>query len=236
MQPECNTIGRLTKKEITLPAGRLDFHETGPEKGPVVVFVHGLLVDHTLWSDVPERLAQRGFRCFAPTWPMGSHRTAMNPGTDLSPRGIARIVLAFLEAQDLRDITLVGNDSGGAVCQFLIDEDPARIGRLVLTNCDAFEVFPPAPFDQLVRLCRHPGIAGTLLQCMRSPKLRKLVFGLLTRQDLEPTQTLTWVTPYLTDAGVRRDVAAFARGAQASDLIDFSRLSRIPGSSRSRTP
>ena len=58
---------------------------------------------------------------------------------------------------DLRDVVLVGNDTGGAVCQFLLDEDASRIGRLVLTNCDAFDTFPPFPFNLLFRLGRHPG-------------------------------------------------------------------------------
>lgn len=211
--------------QIVLSAGRLDFRQVGPKHGTTVVFVHGLLTDHTLWSDVPERLAQRGFRCFAPTWPLGSHRTSMNPGTDLSPRGVARIILSFLVELDLHDVILVGNDSGGAICQFLIDEDPARVACLVLTNCDAFEVFPPAPFDLLVRLCRRPVIAGALLQSMCSKAVRKLAFGWLTKRDLEPVLTRAWVRPYLTDASVRRDVAAFTRNAHPAELVDVgSRL------------
>ena len=48
----------------------------------------------------------------------------MRPDADLSPRGVARVVASFLEALDLRDVVLVGNDTGGAVCQLLLDEDP----------------------------------------------------------------------------------------------------------------
>ena len=92
---------------------------------------------------------------------------AMKPDADLSPRGVAHLVLSFLRMLDLTDVTLVGSDTGGAICQFLLDEDASRIGRLVLTNCDAFDTFPPFPFDLLFRLGRHPVAARRVLQPMR---------------------------------------------------------------------
>ena len=55
-------------------------------------------------------------------------------------------------ALDLSDVTLVGNDTGGAICQYLVDTDRSRIGRLVLTNCDCFEQFPPPSLQRFVEL------------------------------------------------------------------------------------
>lgn len=214
----------MERESIDLPAGTIHHRVGGPADGPVAVFVHGFLVDDTLWSDVPERLAAAGFRTYAPTWPLGSHTTAMAPGADLSPRGLARVVLDFLEALDLRDVLLVGSDTGGGVCQIVLDEDPSRVGRLVLTNCDAFETFPPFPFDLLFRLGRHPAPARLVLQSMRSSFLRnsKLGFGWLVRRDLAPEESRRWVTPYLTDPGVRRDVATFCRAWRPGDLREVS--------------
>jgi pimeloyl-ACP methyl ester carboxylesterase len=215
----------MERLQVELPAGTIHYREAGPADGRPVVFVHGFLVDDTLWSDVPERLAARGFHTFAPTWPLGSHTTAMKDGADLSPRGVARIVASFLAAHDLRDVVLVGSDTGGAVSQLLLDEDPSRIGALVLTNCDAFDTFPPFPFDVLFRLARHPGATRAVLQSMRSAYLRhsRLGFGWLVRRDLAPEESRAWVTPYLTDAGVRRDVATFARGWRSDELADSAR-------------
>ncbi len=212
----------MSRTTVDLPAGTVHYREVGPADGRPVVFVHGFLVDGTLWADVPDRLAARGLRCLVPTWPLGSHPAAMRAGADLSPRGVARVVASFLEALDLTDVTLVGNDTGGAVCQLLLDEDPSRIGRLVLTNCDAFDTFPPFPFDQLLRVVRRPGAGHALLRAMRVARLRtsKLGFGWLVHRRLTAAETLPWVTPYLTDAGVRRDVAAFARGWTGDDLSD----------------
>ena len=215
----------MERQSVELPAGTIHYREAGPADGRPVVFVHGFLVDDTLWADVPERLAERGFRTFAPTWPLGSHTTAMRAGADLSPRGVARIVASFLEAMDLDDVILVASDTGGAVSQLLLDEDPSRIGRLVLTNCDAFETFPPFPFDWLFRLARREGPTRLLLQSMRPTFLRhsKLGFGWLVRRDLAPEESRRWVTPYLTDAGVRRDVSTFARGWRGDELTDSPR-------------
>ena len=102
----------MDRLQIELPAGTIHYRESGPADGRPVVFVHGFLVDDTLWSDVPERLAKAGFHTFAPTWPLASHTTAMKPGADLSPRGVARVVASFLEALDLHDVTIVGSDTG----------------------------------------------------------------------------------------------------------------------------
>ena len=215
---------------IELPAGRIHYRVSGPEDGPPVVFVHGFLVDNTLWADVPERLAAAGFRSYAPTWPLASHPTPMRDDAALSPRGVARIVLSFLEALDLRDVILVGNDTGGAVCQFLLDEDSSRIGRLVLTNCDAFDTFPPFPFNLLFRLGRHPVATGVALQPFRWAALANgpLGFGLLTKRPITSEESSRWLRPALTSKGVRLDAARFLRGWAAADLADVAtRLDRF---------
>ncbi len=167
------------------------------------MFVHGFLVDDTLWADVPERLGAAGFRAYAPTWPLASHVTPMRPDAELSPRAVARIIISFLEALDLRDVVLVGNDTGGAVCQFLLDEDASRIGRLVLTNCDAFDVFPPFPFNLLFRLGRHPVASRIALQPMRWSALANgpLGFGPLTKRPIDADGDPRWLRPSLTVGG-----------------------------------
>lgn len=218
---------------IELALGTVHYRVTGPEEStaPPVVFVHGFLTDATLWSRVTARLAERGIRSYAPDWPLGSHRSPVKADADLSPRGVARMVLEFLEALDLTEVTLVGNDTGGALCQFAIDLDPARIGRLVLTNCDAFDVFPPAPFKQLFALLRSDWRAKLLAGQMRFTPLRQspLGFGLLAH-DLPADLTRGWIEPALNDGLILRDVARFARSVRPSELLDVStRLDRYEG-------
>ena len=128
------------RKEIELPAGRIRYREAG--EGKPVVFVHGYLVDGRLWDGVVDRLSR----------PLSLHRPRLadrrpadrdEPRRRPLPSGIAAIIDSFLEALELEDVTIVGNDSGGAMSQVLVTRHPERIGRLVLTNCDTHENFPP---------------------------------------------------------------------------------------------
>ena len=207
---------------IDLPHGTVQYRVAGPETAaaPPVVFVHGFLVNATLWTKTADALANAGIRSYAADWPLGSHTIALGDDADQSPRGIARQVIAFMEALELSDVTLVGNDTGGAICQFLLDSDASRIGRVVLTNCDAFRNFPPAPFGQLFKAFRSPRTIRTLMAPMRATAVRHSPagFGLLVRRPLSADQTLGWVEPCMSDPAIRQDVARFAQKVDPGDL------------------
>jgi pimeloyl-ACP methyl ester carboxylesterase len=218
---------------IDLPHGTVHYRVAGPQESalPPVVFVHGFLVNGSLWDRAAAALADAGVRSYAPDWPLGAHPQSLRPGTDNGPRAVARQILAFLEAQDLTDVTLVGNDTGGALCQFVLDTDASRIGRLVLTNCDAFDQFPPAPFDLLFKSFRKPRAIRPLLLPMRATAVRHSPagYGTLAR-PLDAAQTRSWIEPCLTDAGVREDVSRFVNGVDPEELLDVStRLGEFPG-------
>src|SRR5215212_8545420 len=126
--------------EGELREGRIRYRDSG--SGEPIVFAHGALVDGTLWRRVVPLLATE-YRCLVPDLPLGSHRVAMRPDADLSPPGLARLLAGFIEALELEGVTLVGNDTGGAICQLVATRNPERLGRLVLTPCDAYENFLP---------------------------------------------------------------------------------------------
>jgi pimeloyl-ACP methyl ester carboxylesterase len=121
----------------------------------------------------------------------------------------------------LRDVTLVGNDTGGALCQFVVTRHPERIGRLVLTNCDAFDNFPPAMFRGLVVGARL-GLLTAALQALRVPPLRRMpfAFGRLAKRPLPDELLDSWVEPFLSDAGVRRDTRRLLAGVRREQLLD----------------
>ncbi len=211
---------------IALPHGTITYRVAGPadtEAAPVV-FVHGLLVDSQLWTPVADVLARRGIRSYLPNWPMGSHPIAMKDDADLSPRGIARIVIDFLAALELTDVTLVGNDTGGAICQYLIDTDHRRIGRLVLTNCDAFDVFPPPEFAGLVKIGSHAALIKPMLSALKSPALRhaQMVYGGTFAGPPDPKITRSWIEPGLSSKKIRRDTAKLISAMDPKDLLDVS--------------
>jgi pimeloyl-ACP methyl ester carboxylesterase len=222
---------------VELAQGTVHYHHTTPKppgsgtterNRPVVVFVHGLLVAGGLWRRAADALAALGIESYAPDLPLGAHPTPLSPDADLSPRGVARLILDFLAELDLHDVVLVGNDTGGALCQFAIDTDPSRIGRLVLTNCDAFDQFPPAPFGLLVKAGRSAGRLRALLQPMRLPWVRAGVLTPLARTKLDPAMTKLWIDAAIEQSGVRRDAANFMKAVEPADLLDVStRLARF---------
>ena len=157
--------------QVTLKQATIDYHVLGPDDSPhpPVLFVHGILVDHRLWHEVAEQLADKGFRCVLPDWPLGSHRIPVNAGADLSPRGVATMIRDFIVALDLSDVTLVGNDTGGGLCQLVIDAHPEHVGRLVLTNCDAFDTFRRSRSTPYSRCCAGRSRSGRCLRRCGSP-------------------------------------------------------------------
>jgi pimeloyl-ACP methyl ester carboxylesterase len=204
--------------EVRLEQGTIRYRDEG--SGPPVVFVHGALVDGTLWSPVVERLAGP-VRCLVPDLPMGSHRAAMERDADLSPTGLARLVADFIEALDLRDVTLVGNDTGGAICQLVATRHPERLGRLVLTDCDAFDNFPPKMFRTLVVAAKtHTLTAGVQPMRLRAPRRLPLAYGRLTKRRLPDEVLAGWVRPFFADAGVRRDARRFLAALDPDLLLD----------------
>jgi pimeloyl-ACP methyl ester carboxylesterase len=196
---------------IKLPEGNIHYREFG--EGPPIVFVHGLLVDGRLWRKVTPLLEGR-FRCIVPEFPLGSHPEPLNPDADLSPPGLARIVAGVLEGLDLEDVTLVANDTGGAISQITAANHPERIGRLVLTNCDAFENFLPPAFRPMQWAAKVPGGLVAMMAGMRFAPLRRLpnAYGRLIKRDFAGAPTREWVNPFLTDRGIRRDTVKVLKG------------------------
>jgi pimeloyl-ACP methyl ester carboxylesterase len=204
--------------ELHLPQGTIRYRDSG--EGQPIVFVHGLLVNGLLWRKVTPLLEDE-FRCIVPDWPLGSHQDALAPKADRSPRGMANLIADFLDALDLNAVTLVANDTGGAIAQLLVTERPERVGRLVLTPCDAYENFLPLAFRPLQWLARVPGALTLAVQGMRIPALRRspLGFGMLTRRPIPDEILSAWVAPFLHDAGVRRDTVGLLRGIDPRDLL-----------------
>ena len=205
-----NETRRDETKTVALPQGTISYRDLGA--GEPIIFVHGLLVDGRLWTGVAERLAS-DFRCLVCDWPMGSHRVAMEPDADLSPPGMAETIVAFIDALGIERATLVGNDTGGAVSQILTASHPERVERLVLTNCDLLDRFPPFPFNLMPPIARLPGGMTVLAAPFRIAAVRRATYGLLAKHPIPPELADDWLAPSLADAGVLRDARKLTAGA-----------------------
>ena len=225
--------------QVELSAGTVEYQDTGGE-GPVVVLLHGLLMDSSLWDGTVADLSA-DHRCVAPTLPLGAHRRPMRSDADLSLPGTARLVAELLDRLDLRDVTLVGNDTGGALVQLLISEPlstdaggAGRVGRVVLASCEAFDNVPPGLTGRTLVLAGRlpPRLFGLFMQQMRLRPLRRLplAFGRLTRHG--DAATARWVQPVLRQSGIRRDAVRTLRAVAADRRLLLRAAGTLPGFER----
>ncbi|KZB86750.1 alpha/beta fold hydrolase [Amycolatopsis regifaucium] len=193
--------------EVDLGDARIRYRDRG--EGPPVVFVHGLLTNGLLWRKVAPAVAAAGFRCLTPDWPLGSHEIPV-PDADLSPPGVAALIARFLEVLDLTDVTVVANDTGGALTQLLMTTSPERVGRVVLTPSDSFERFLPPMFAGLSVLARVPGGLWPVFQAMRSQRLLKATkFAWLAKHPVPERIIDAYLQPSRRDPAIREDVMRF---------------------------
>jgi pimeloyl-ACP methyl ester carboxylesterase len=216
-------------REIELSAGTIEYEDTGGD-GPVLVLLHGLMMDASLWDAVMADLSA-DHRCVAPTLPLGAHRHAMNADADLSLPAIGRLAAELLDHLDLQDVTLVGNDTGGALVQLLMCDGAARVGRAVLASCDAFDNFPPGLTGKTLVLTGKlpPSMFGLFMQQMRLRTVRRLpiAFGWLTKRG--DAATARWIKPVLTRPEIRRDAVRTLRAAAADTRFLLNAAERLPG-------
>jgi pimeloyl-ACP methyl ester carboxylesterase len=198
-------------KEVRLGPDVIRYREVG--SGPTLVFVHGILASGVLWRDVVAGLSGR-FRCVVPDLPLGGHAVPMGTDTDLSPRGVARLVADFMSALGLHDVTLVGNDTGGAICQIVIAEHPERVGRLVLTNCDAYEAFFPWQLNLLFHHAPRlfgPRYVDLLALVLRARPAQRLLLKTVAKRRMDAATLDAYFANLISNAGVRRDLTRFLR-------------------------
>jgi pimeloyl-ACP methyl ester carboxylesterase len=204
---------------LDLGAGRrIRAHMTG--QGRPIVFVHGALVNANLWRKVVPRLD--GFTRVTLDLPLGSHLEPMPKHADVTPPALVDLIADALEALDLDDAIVVGNDTGGGLTQILAVRRPQRIGALVLTSCDAFDNFPPRFFRIVLAPVRIPGAIPVAFGGLRLRALRRLpvAYGWLTNERIEPDADDSYVLPVLTDRRVRRDLRRVLAGVDSSYTID----------------
>jgi pimeloyl-ACP methyl ester carboxylesterase len=214
-------------QEIRLSAGTIEYEDTGGS-GPVIVFLHGLIMDVTLWRHVVAGL-RPDYRCGLPTLPLGGHLRPMRPDADLSLRAMAGLVAEFLERLDLRGVTLVGNDWGRA--QLLVSEGRAeRVVRLVLVSCEAFDNYPPGGGARALALAAElPGGLTAALQPLRFRKLRRLpmLWGALSKRPVPDGVMDGWFRPVLTRREIRRDPRKYVRSVPPkATLLEWAERQR----------
>jgi pimeloyl-ACP methyl ester carboxylesterase len=196
--------------------------------GPTLVFFAGALANGDLWRDVVAALEDR-CRCITIDLPLGAHSHPLTAGADRSAPSLARLLLDCLDLLDVEDATVVANDTaGGLLLLSLASGHPAlaRIDRLVLTNCESYDQFPPDALRRAAALCRAlPRLARALvgLQARSSAARRKVVAGAAARQ-LDPERADSFFEPARRDRRVAEDLVAAMAGFRPQLLLDAAQV------------
>ncbi|WP_137992730.1 alpha/beta fold hydrolase [Streptomyces vilmorinianum] len=204
--------------EIELTAGTVTYEDTGGD-GPVVVLLHGLVHDATVWRAIVPALAP-DHRVLTPTLPYGSHRTPMKPDVPLSPDTVVELIAEFLDRLDLTGVTLVESDCGRA--QTVAVRHPERLARLVLISCEAFDNYPPGAPGKMIELaCRIPGGVALMARILGLKPLRRLPVGIgaLTRRPVPDEIVEGWLRPLRTDPAIRHDFRRYNLSVRKDELL-----------------
>jgi pimeloyl-ACP methyl ester carboxylesterase len=208
--------------EVETSGGKMRAFSTG--SGEPIVFVHGALVNANLWRKVVPLLAA-DFRCVTLDLPLGSHELAM-PEADLSPTGLADLIAEAIRGLGVDRPTVVGNDTGGGLCQLVVTRRPERIGRLVLTSCDAFDQFPPKLMRPLMPVLSSAALLRLALAPARAGAVQRAVFKTVAKRQPEPEVLDSYTLPAITSPGVRRDLARFSSGIEPRYMLEAAE--RLP--------
>ena len=193
-------------------------------RGPALVFFAGALANHDLWRDVVAALQDR-YRCITIDLPLGAHPWPLSAGADRSATSLARLLPDCLELLEVEDATVVVNDTaGGLLLLALATGHPGlrRVGRLVLTNCESYDQFPPDALKKAATLSRAlPRLARVLVRLQaRSPAARRRGIATVTTRGLDPERTESFFGPVRRDRGVAGDLVAATAGFRPQLLID----------------
>jgi len=213
----------ITVRTISIPAGEIEIHEIGT--GTPLVCLHGALVSWQIWEPIARPLVARGYRVIMPSLPLGAHRSAMRADTDLTPPGLARIIVDVIGALDLPTVTTLSTDTATALTQLVLTLHPGVIDRAVMTSGDAFRYFFPPMFRPLQGLGYAPWLLPRVAGGMKHEKLRNspLALGWITKAGVSDELAATWGEPIMRDRGVRRDTAKFLRGVSTRHTMQAAK-------------
>jgi pimeloyl-ACP methyl ester carboxylesterase len=121
----------FTTTYFDLPGLRLHTVVAGPERGPLVVMLHGFPEFWYCWRHQIGPLAEAGFRVIAPDQ-RGYNLSGKMPPFDLQT--VAGDVVHLIAAAGYDSAHVVGHDWGGAVAWAVAAWHPERVRRLAVLN------------------------------------------------------------------------------------------------------
>jgi pimeloyl-ACP methyl ester carboxylesterase len=214
------------QRKVTTASGNISYCEHG--SGPVALFVHGVLLSGYLWR---HQLVELGDlrRCIAVDL-MAHGNTEISATQDVSVTANAHMLAQFLDALKVDQVDLVGNDSGGGICQIFAALYPTRVRSLVLTDCDAHDNWPPEAFKSFVSMVAGGGLTGALHAMLadksvyRSPQALGLAYerpAAVTDDTIE-----TYLRPHVRSPQRTHDLERFVNAFDCRHTVEIEKSLR----------
>jgi pimeloyl-ACP methyl ester carboxylesterase len=197
------------RKQVEIPSGRISYIEQG--RGPVALFVHGVLLNGHLWRHQLADLSD--MRCCIAVDLLAHGDTEIAPDQDASVTANAEMLKQFLDALKIDQVDLVGNDSGGGICQIFAAHYPERVRSLTLTDCDTHDNWPPEAFKPFLAMAANGGLHRTLEAMLSDKSVYRSANALgpayenperLSDEDIE-----AYLRPFLKSEQRTRDLQRF---------------------------
>ena len=204
-----NKQGTSTVRHVETPSGRISYVEAG--SGPVALFVHGVLLNKHLWRHQLAGLSDIR-RCIAIDL-LAHGDTEIAPEQDVSVTANAKMLKEVLDALQLDQVDVVGNDSGGGIAQIFAALNPERVRSLTLTNCDTHDNWPPEAFKPFVEMVAGGGLSKTLNAMLSDKSIYRSPGALGSAYEHPETATdediEIYLRPHLRSEQRTRDLARF---------------------------
>jgi len=127
------TRHNLPGQFIKLSDGYVHFELSGPEKGSLVILIHGITSHYFLWDDLSQGLIKEGFRVLR--YDLYGRGFSDRPDVNYNEQLFVRQLLELLSALKIKEpVDLVGSTMGGAIAVIIAANNPEKVNKIVLIN------------------------------------------------------------------------------------------------------
>jgi pimeloyl-ACP methyl ester carboxylesterase len=207
------------KARVKTPSGSIAYREHG--RGPVALFVHGVLLNGHLWRHQLGALSDIR-RCIAPDL-LAHGDTEIAATQDVSVTANAEMLAQFLDALRIEQVDLVGNDSGGGIAQIFAARHPRRVRSLTLTDCDTHDNWPPEAFKPFLAMAAAGGLRGTLTSMVGDKNMYRSPHALgpaYEHPESVADETIDiYLEPHLRTAQRTRDLERFLAAFDSAHTV-----------------
>lgn len=240
-------FGGVDSLFVQVAGHRVHYLAEGPAGGPVVVLVHGLGGRSEDWRNLGPTLAKAGFRVYIPDL-LGYGRSEKPADFSYSVHDEAAVVVAFMDALNLRQVVLGGWSMGGWIVQLIAADHPERVSRLMLFDSAGLDVAPawdtslftPSSAGQLAELdallMPHPPVVPSYLvrDILRISRqngwvVKRALASMFTQQDVTDRKLPELKMPVLLVWGSLDRITPLDQGQTMRRLIPQSELDVFDG-------